>query len=185
MSRAFRPGDRLDPASLAPGLASSVTPVRDALHVLVGEGLVETRTGGGFHLPALDEPALADLYDWSAELLGLAIRRWPAEAAGDGFGKPAPGGSDLAGRTDDLFLSVARRSANLEHARAVARLSVRLHAVRAIEPVVLGNGEDELLPWYDAIAAGRRQDLRRLVAIYHRRRRRMAAAIVRCVYRTD
>lgn len=77
MGREFRPGDRLDPAVLAAPLSSSVTPVRDALHLLTGEGLVETRTSGGFHIPALDEPALKDLYDWSAELLALAIRGWP------------------------------------------------------------------------------------------------------------
>ncbi|MGK4455738.1 GntR family transcriptional regulator, partial [Klebsiella pneumoniae] len=41
MGREFRPGDRLDPAVLAAPLSSSVTPVRDALHLLTGEGLVE------------------------------------------------------------------------------------------------------------------------------------------------
>ena len=56
MGREFRPGDRLDPAVLAAPLGASVTPVRDALHLLTGEGLVETRTSGGFHVPALDEP---------------------------------------------------------------------------------------------------------------------------------
>src|SRR5690606_19908960 len=82
MGREFRPGDRLDPAVLAAPLSASVTPVRDALHLLTGEGLVETRTSGGFHVPALDEPALKDLYGWSAELLALAIRAWPRSMVG-------------------------------------------------------------------------------------------------------
>ena len=53
---AFRPGARLDPAALAESLNSSVTPVRAGLNILVGEGLVETGTGEGFHLPLVDEP---------------------------------------------------------------------------------------------------------------------------------
>src|SRR3546814_5703166 len=61
MAHEFRPGDRLDPAVLAELLASSVTPVRHALHMLAGEGLVEARTSGGFHLPSIDEPGLEDL----------------------------------------------------------------------------------------------------------------------------
>jgi len=185
MGREFRPGDRLDPAVLAGPLASSVTPVRDALHLLTGEGLVETRTAGGFHLPALDEPALKDLYEWSAELLALAIRAW-----GQGATQPATeydrkAHDSIADRAADVFLTVARRSANGEHARAVDRLNARLHAVRSVEHHVIGGTDQELAEIMAAISRGERDTLRRLSATYHRRRRRAAASIVRVVYRTD
>jgi len=184
MTRAYRPGDRLDPAVLAAPLASSVTPVRDALHLLTGEGLVETRTSGGFHIPALDEPALKDLYDWSAELLALAIHAWPRAGA------PAPmpvvlADQPIADRASEIFLAVARRSANGEHPRAVDRLNARLHATRSVEPHVLDGVEEELAAIGLAAASGERDRLRRLSTAYHRRRRRAAAAIVRAVYRFD
>jgi DNA-binding GntR family transcriptional regulator len=174
MGREFRPGDRLDPAVLAPPLSSSVTPVRDALHLLTGEGLVETRTSGGFHIPALDEPALKDLYDWSAELLGLAIRAWSRPAA---IAMPATDAEDrpIADRADQIFLAIARRSANGEHARAVDQLNARLHAARTVEPHVLDKAEEELAAIASAATSGERDTLRRLGASYHRRRRRAAA----------
>lgn len=183
MSREFRPGDRLDPAVLAAPLSSSVTPVRDALHLLTGEGLVETRTSGGFHIPALDEPALKDLYDWSAELLAVAIHAWPR--ATTVLMRDAPGEKSIAHRTGEIFLTVARRSANGEHPRAVDRLNARLHAARSVEPHVLGGVEEELAAIGSAAASGERDTLRRLSMSYHRRRRRAAADIVRAVYRID
>ena len=184
MGREFRPGDRLDPAVLAAPLGASVTPVRDALHLLTGEGLVETRTSGGFHVPALDEPALKDLYDWSAELLALATRRWPRPMDG----VAAPDSSDdrpIAVRTGEVFLAIARGSPNGEHAQAVDRLNARLHAVRSVEPHVLGGADAELAAVARAATEGERDLLSRLNTSYHRRRRRSAAEIVRAVYRVD
>ncbi len=184
MGRDFRPGDRLDPAALAAPLASSVTPVRDALHLLTGEGLVETRTSGGFHVPALDEPALKDMYDWSAELLALAIRSWPRRATITVVVRTGRDDRVVAEIASDVFLAVARHSANSEHARAIERLNARLHAVRMVEPHVLREVDEELAAVTSAAAAGQRDTLRRLSASYHRRRRRAAADIVRAVYRT-
>lgn len=184
MGREFRPGDRLDPAVLAAPLASSVTPVRDALHLLTGEGLVETRTSGGFHIPALDEPALKDLYDWSAELLALAIRAWP-HSVGSAMPVPGEGDRPIADRVGVLFLAIARRSANAEHARAIDQLNARLHAARTVEPHVLDKTEEELAAILSAAASEERDLLRRLSLSYHRRRRRAAADIVRAVYRVD
>jgi DNA-binding GntR family transcriptional regulator len=183
MGREFRPGDRLDPAVLAAPLASSVTPVRDALHLLTGEGLVETRTSGGFHIPALDEPALKDLYDWSAELLALAIRAWPRPTVAI-TAQAGPGDRSLADRTAEIFLAIARRSTNGEHMQAIGRLNARLHAVRTVEPQVLDETSAELATMRSAATEGKRDALRHLTASYHRRRRRAAAEIVRAVYRT-
>ena len=180
----FRSGDRLDPAVLAAALSSSVTPVRDALHLLTGEGLVETRTSGGSHIPALDEPALKDLYDWSAELLGLAIRAWPRPAA---IAMPAIDMEDrpIADRADQLLLAIARRSVNGEHGRAIDQLNARLHAARTVEPHVLDKAEEELAAIAPAATSGEGDMLRRLSLFYHRRRRPAGADIVRAVYRVD
>ena len=183
MGREFRPGDRLDPAALAAPLASSVTPVRDALHLLTGEGLVETRTGGGFHVPALDEPALSDIYAWSAELLALAIRSWPRATPPVALAHSGRNDGPIAERVAHIFLALARLSSNGEHVRAIHLLNARLHAVRTVEPQVLDQVEEELVGMTAAAIDGARDRLSRLSTSYHRRRRRAAAEIVRAVYR--
>lgn len=184
MSREFRPGDRLDPAVLAAPLAASVTPVRDALHRLTGEGLVETHTAGGFHVPPLDEPGLKDLYDWSAELILLAIRAWPRTAAPPTLGE-LPADAALADRVAAIFLAIARHSANREHVLVIDRLNGRLHAVRTVEPHVLDGTSTELAALRQAVRAAERDGLKRLCRSYHRRRRRAAGDMVRAVYRAD
>lgn len=183
MTHGFRPGARLDPTVLAETLSSSVTPVRDALHLLTGEGLVTTRTGDGFHLPAIDEPGLIDLYAWTAEVLGIALRAWPKGETGDGP-RERPGESeDIAARTAALFCQIACRSANVEHGQAISSLNARLHAVRTVEPHVLDRSGEELDAIEASLTVGDARELRGLLVAYHRRRRRHAAEIVRAVYR--
>lgn len=183
LDREFRPGERLDPAHLASTLAASVTPVRDALHLLTGEGLVESRPGGGFHLPSLDEPALRDRYEWASELLTLALRNGSHTTKPYSSVELASG--SIASRIADLFLLIARSSRNGEHWRAVERLNSRLHTVRLVEPKVLSDAQDELAELEEAIRAGARDRIRRLLQIYHRRRVRAAAEIVRALYRAE
>jgi len=184
MMREFRPGERLDPAALAETLSSSVTPVRDALHMLTGELLVETRTSDGFHVPSVDEPGLKDLYDWMSEVLVLAIRA----SRRNELGPPSPAASSVASgqsadRAAELFAMIGRCSRNAEHHRAIVSLNMRLHAVRTVEPFVLEGIESEVDALAAAAAAGDWRETQRLSLAYHRRRRRSAADIVRALYR--
>ena len=183
---AFRPGARLDPAVLAADLASSTTPVREALSRLVGAGLVESRTGGGFHMPSLDEPGLKDLYGWSLELLRLALRGWPREGEPSAAAAPATIATEgqVAERTADWFAAIGQRSLNCEHGRAIKRLGDRLHAVRTIEPLVVSGTVEVLDQIKAALRAGDRPALRRCLGAYHRRRLRSAAGILRMLHRT-
>lgn len=186
MDRSFRPGDRLDPAVLSERLNSSTTPVREALERLVGEDLVESRTGSGFYLPAIDEPALEDIYAWNSQVLALALRGWGkrgVSAAVRSRSEAADGKETLAERTGSLFAEIAGRSPNGEHIRALQSINARLHAVRIIEPLVLENGEAELAAIETALAADDRSGLRRLLGGYHRRRLRAGGAILRAHYR--
>lgn len=179
LARAFRPGDRLDAAQLGETLASSVTPVRDALHVLVGEGLVGARTGEGFHVPGMDAPGLEDLYAWNTDVLDAAVRAWRAPP----FEPLRPPIADAADQARALFAEVAMRSGNAEHRRAVSRLNDRLHAVRSIETAIVGEPGEELAAIYELIAADDRRRLRKAIAAFHRRRRRHAGSLVRALYR--
>ncbi|WP_278377300.1 GntR family transcriptional regulator [Sphingobium yanoikuyae] len=177
LGRAYLPGTRLDPAQMAKELAASMTPVRDALHRLMGEGLVEARTGSGFHLPLLDEPSLIDLYRWSHELSLLALRHFTPEP-------PAPTPpTTLAERADALFDRIARGSDNGEHRRAMQQLAARLHAVRHVEPHALAGVDEELGGLEDGLTHPDRRRFLSLVGAYHRRRARAAGAILRALYR--
>lgn len=185
LSSVYRPGDRLEPAALAEELGSSTTPVRDALHLLVGEHLLATRTGGGFFVPQIDEPALQDLYDWAAQILLLALR--------DAGADDEPGGAVAAGAEDDdrtsltaaLFERIGARSGNAEHLRELRSINDRLHAARLAEQSLLEGWRDELDGIETAFNAGDLPRLRRAILAYHRRRHRAAAAVVRALYRLD
>src|SRR5574338_228961 len=77
----YRPGTRLEPATLSDELNASVTPVRDALHRLTGERLVEAPRHEGFRVPLVTESMLRQLYSWHLDILLVALARARAEAA--------------------------------------------------------------------------------------------------------
>src|SRR5690242_2313518 len=76
----YRPGTRLEPAALSDELNASVTPVRDALHRLTGERLVEAPRHEGFRAPMMTETLLRQLYAWHLDLLLLAVMKHRALA---------------------------------------------------------------------------------------------------------
>jgi hypothetical protein len=177
---AVPPGERLEPKKLASLLASSVTPVRDALHRLAGEQIVEMRAAEGFQLPLVTEPALRDLYNWNQELLRLALRRWPA-------GKPppleAPPNGPHADQARALYSIIAARSGSVELARQVEAASDRLAAARVAESRVASLTSVELADIRAAIAEGEAASVARRVTAYHRRRLAQISAIVEAIYR--
>lgn len=179
LTRGFHPGERLDPAKLAGEFHSSVTPVRDSLHLLAGEGLVETRLSDGFHMPAIDAPALQDLYDWNCQILSLALRTWRDEE------NNAPDHFTSRSVTDSavLFREIAALSSNLEHHRAIVSLNDRLNAVRLCELLVLPNGDGEVEYLWAALRDRDKTSLRNGMKAYHRRRRTVAHELVRQLYR--
>src|SRR3546814_14580168 len=59
---AYPPGTRLDPFHLAKRLAASPTPVREALHRLSGERIVDRWHQDGFRQPIFPESVLCSLY---------------------------------------------------------------------------------------------------------------------------
>lgn len=116
MGGRFAPGARLDPVLLARDLSSSATPVRDALHRLSGERLIESWHHIGFRQPVHSETDLRDLYAWTALLLGLALRAPSAAAAG--LAVP-PCSEDYAARVAQLFRTIGMLSDNHELRQAV------------------------------------------------------------------
>lgn len=174
------PGDKLEPARFADELNSSVTPVRDALHRLAGERLVETRVSDGFHLPLATEPGLRDLYRWNLWLARAIVGGWPREAAPAGASALA---IDAPRAAADFFAELGNRAGNREQTQQMRSASDRLASARIAETQVLGGIEAELRGLAVLLDSGPPAELLRGIAAYHRRRDRAVPGIVRALYR--
>lgn len=173
----FPAGQHLEPAALSQDLNASITPVRDALHRLVGEGLVETPRGEGFRTPLVTEVGLRHLYRWNEALLTLTLRS--PRGAPPAVVEPADGETiGPVDATDRLFLAIAARTGNPEHAAAIAGLNDRLRPIRHVELTVLAECEAELEEIAGRLAEGAPPLLRRTIVAYHRRRERGVGDIV-------
>lgn len=169
MDGGLPPGVHLEPAALSGDLNASITPVRDALHRLVGERLVQAPRNNGFSVPIYTEASLRDLYGWNLRLLHLALA---VKRRSEVHETPAASSKAAAERVDEterLFLAIARLPGSGEHLAAVAGLNDRLRPVRHKETMIHDPGA-ELSAIADAMSSGERPILRRLLAAYHRRR---------------
>jgi DNA-binding GntR family transcriptional regulator len=176
------PGARLDPSRLAADLNSSATPVRDALHRLLGEQLVAAWPQEGFHVPICSEGTLRDLHGWSLDILFAAAR----PAIPTSYRRPEdmelPRSDDHAERVDALFDAIVSASGNLQHREAMADVNARLHAYRRIEPHLIHDTADEVDKMTSLWTRGDSTPLRQALASYHKRRVRLVpdiAAVVR------
>jgi DNA-binding GntR family transcriptional regulator len=70
----LRPGDRIQPSVLGEQYSASTTVIREALSLLAGERLVQTRTGHGFYIPELKRSELVDLTLVRQTVESLAVR---------------------------------------------------------------------------------------------------------------
>jgi len=181
---AFRPGERIEAAQLADLHNASITPVRAALHRLVGEQLVDARPSEGFHAPQVSEPSLRDLYDWNGQVLQIALQlSSPTCPTPDATAISVGDGQDPVAAAARLFLMLGERTGNEVCADAIRSLNDRLHLVRRIELQVIGEVETELAALVAALADNQSNALRPLLVQYHRRRHRAATDIVRRLHR--
>jgi DNA-binding GntR family transcriptional regulator len=174
----YRPGDRLEPAQLSDELNASVTPVRDALHRLTGERLVEAPRHEGFRAPMMTETLLRHLYAWHLDLLLLAVLKHRAPpAAGiqpDEDGMPAA----THEQQNALFLAIARSAGNPEHVAALEALGHRLEPVQRFEHVFLDETAAETEDIVRALEGRDRRALRTSLIRYHRRRERIVPQLL-------
>ena len=170
----YRPGTRLEPAILSDELNASVTPVRDALHRLTGERLVEAPRHEGFRVPMLTEALLRQLYAWHLDLLLLAVMKHRSKALPDDF--LANGGTaDMSQweRQNALFLALARSAGNPEHLASFEALGQRLEAAQHLEQCFLDETESETQEILAALKANDHRALRASLVRYHRRREKI------------
>jgi DNA-binding GntR family transcriptional regulator len=172
----YKPGDRLEPAVLSEELNASVTPVRDALHRLTGERLVEAPRHEGFRVPMLTETGLRHLYAWHRDLLLLALVNRRAAAA------DPPGSREIQDAEQDkqnlLFFALARLTGNPEHLTALQELTSRMEPVQKLEAALLDRVEQETAEIALAMKESDRPRLRRALLDYHRRRERIVPELL-------
>lgn len=175
---AYPPGTRLDPFHLAKPLEASATPVREALHRLSGERIVDSWHQEGFRQPMFAEADLRDLYQWAGALIALALRS-PAS-------HPMPpeglmSGTDdkrYPGRVARLFRGVALLSDNREIRYAIANLVERTQVIRVAEVSADPVAADALARMEADFEAQRWAELRSKNMHFHRRRIAWAGRVV-------
>jgi DNA-binding transcriptional MocR family regulator len=182
MAKRYRPGARLEPAELTSLLLASTTPVREALNQLVGEGLVETRSGGGFHVPLVDEPGLKDLYAWSGEIIQLALRAIHLSKLA---AIQLRSEDNVAAAATFLLQDIATASVNREHGSAMTRINARLFASRLGEQQIWDDAEKEIGALAELARRGDVPGLRQACSAYHRRRIRTTAKLLHHLYREE
>lgn len=175
----LKPGEAIEPAQIGAEIAASITPIRDALHRLTGERLVETPNHNGFRVPRPSEAELRDLYLWNGRLLALAVRHIDKDRLA-GIAPPAKD-SDPCAATTNLFRRIAEATGSDEHARAIAQLSDRLARYRRAEALVLAGLDTEYAAITLALEAADRPQSARALTRYHRRRAAAASAILAAV----
>lgn len=181
----YRPGDRLEPALLSDELNASVTPVRDALHRLTGERLVEAPRHEGFRVPMMTETLLRFLYGWHLDLLLLAVMKHQTTAlAGEIVVSEAQGTSPAHERLNALFRALARSAGNPEHVAALEALGHRLEPVQRLERMFLDETESETGEIIRALQAHDRKALRSSLIRYHRRRLRIVPELLAMLLET-
>lgn len=178
----YRPGHRLEPAVLAGALNASVTPVRDALHRLTGERLLEAPRNEGFRMPLLTEPTLRHLYAWHRDLVLLAAANRRHRDVAIANDQPA---AEASQPLSFLFLALARSTGNPEHGLALEAIIERLAPVQRLEAILLGAAEEEAGQILAALEAEDRRALRKALLRYHRRRARIVPELIERLYARD
>ncbi|WP_366932644.1 GntR family transcriptional regulator [Sphingopyxis sp.] len=174
----YPPGTRLDPVQLAKSLRASATPVREALHRLAGERIIDSWHQEGFRPPILAEADLHDLYNWASHLLGLALRSEVPVPDPPAVLVNLASHADYAEALDSLFRAIAMGSANREIRFAIFSLVERSHVFRRAEVRVDPSARELLAAMAADYRFARWSALRAKITRFHRHRMAMAGRVV-------
>ena len=178
MQGEFAPGERLDPSVLARELGASATPVRDALHRLSGERIIDSWHQEGFRQPILAEADLHDLHAWAAALLTLALAPQLPDPALPDPGRGEDRDSDYAGEVARLFRAIVWLSDKRDLRFAVSNLVERSHVFRAAELRVDPGCRAAIAAMDEDYRFRRWSALRAKITRFHHRRVALAGRVV-------
>ena len=176
------PGEHLEPSALGEELAASITPVRDALHRLVGERIVEAPRNDGFRVPILTELLLRQLYGWQADLVRLCIAHQRPDQRGP-VQHPQAASERAAANAADLFIELGRMSGNWELMVALANACDRLGPAMLLEGRFISDLADEFENLRGLVSTVDLPSLKSAVASYGRRRERVVPQLVEALQR--
>ena len=168
-------GAKLDIQSIADRLRSSKTPVREAIHRLVGESLFEPDPAGGFRVCVLEPGALIQLYEWNAHLLMSMVHLLKASSLVHILDRAAILNDDvepmqIVARTSWLFAAIAEETGNAEAVGMISRLNERFVCIRLLEVVDRHEAVRELRVMTNSSVTDVHKSLRRRLEAYHERR---------------
>jgi DNA-binding GntR family transcriptional regulator len=177
LSGHYFPGQHLEPVSLARDLGSSATPVKFALHRLVGEGLLIIHDWHGFRVPLPTELQLRGQYDWMEQMLILAIRLGNAITA---WQRPAAFSAedDLPKHTWKLFDAIARASGLALLHLDFKRNNDRLAPIRRAKQGLIEQAPEEIAELTHLWQARQTAPLQTSLHAYFARRRQLVPCIV-------
>lgn len=167
-------GEPLITMELAAALQISVTPIREAIARLAGEGLLDDRRGRGvytFRYAAEDVEALYRLHEAYVRL-ALETAQSPLRRAAE---DPAPLSASSApavfrARTERFWGGIVEQAEGGPIVRAHQRVVDQLAVVRLTEPQVLNDAEGELEGLIETARTSPPAALDEAVDAYHRRR---------------
>lgn len=177
MDGAWPSGFKLEAQRLADEFGVSMTPVRDSLNQLVGEGLVDFTPGEGFRVASIGEQALRDLLYVNALLLEAA--------AGADWKLPRrstlpEAESDYAERLTSAFATLAGGSGNRQLVGIVDGIGERLHPYRHREPEIIP-AVVQILEAIEASIDNTAEERRNAIWRYHRECAAHAADLIEAV----
>lgn len=171
----FRAGAKLEAMRLADDFGVSMTPVRDSLNQLVGEGLVDLTPGEGFRVPLLTEQALRDILQVNALLLEHTPDTDRKSLEIDEGSNDTQGA--YADRLAHVFRDIAANSGNRFRVHLVERISDRLHPLRELEPEIWP-GASQALEQIERTAQQGFDGSNRAVRAYHQHIEALVPALV-------
>jgi|GEM_PF-429958 len=181
LSGQFRPGDRVDSASLRPIVGTSHIPVREVLQRLCGEGLIDSFRGEGFFIPYVTEVSLAGQFEFLHTLLRFCARKGmpPDPILLNHIDFEALRILPKADRTARLFQAVAIASRNIGAERAVRQANDGLHVVRTLTRDLIPNRFREFDQLIETWRAGELPAFEAALAAYFERRLALVPQFVR------
>lgn len=174
----YPPGTRLDPLHLAKALRASATPVREALHRLAGERIIDSWHQEGFRSPILAEADLHDLYAWGAALLAMALKDKAPRPDHPAGLVPLAASESYPEGVESLFKAIGLASDNRELRFAIVNLSERCRLLRGAEARVDRTAAETLAAMEEDYRFARWTALRAKITRFHRRRIALAGRIV-------
>ena len=166
----YAPGQPIVMMREAKRLTLSVTPVREALSCLSGEGLVERAASGGYFAPRLNAAIIRDRYGFQVMCLGSALRLAPPSQARHSVGR--------AVRARATFDQIVRRNGSPTLLDAYRRVALLLETFASVEARLFLDHRDEALDLQRRHADRDAEGLIKALEHYHQRRIDLAAELL-------